>query len=141
MELLNELALRCRVEGYRLGLSGERIWWEGRIDQLCPEMKFDGFGESPDFQTLVRAMSAGVQDGYLAYARNSGLFLSPEQAAEAKGVATNTLHRLLRNPKRAERFFERSTWDGEGKRRVWLLHPDDVKEWTPDERGRKRAGI
>lgn len=147
MESLKGVALCCRAEGYRQGLSGEWCFLDTAIDRVLAQangLRYDAtyhpFGSASDeFQELLQAMRAGLGDGYLSYAKESGIFLSPEQAAEAKGVATNTIYRLLRNPKRVERFFERSTYDGDGKRRVWYLHPSDVKAWKPDARGRKRA--
>lgn len=146
MATLNELALHCRVEGYRLGLAGEWCFVSSNVDRALAQangMSYDvdyhPYGYySDEFQMFLRAMTAGIHDGYLAYAKESGFFLSPEQAAKTKGVATNTIYRLLRNEKRVDQYFGRSPCDGDGKRRVWYLHPDDVKDWQPAPQGRKR---
>jgi hypothetical protein len=132
-----EVAFHLRVEGYKTGLQGINAVWSGRIDRLFPDFGF-GF-HTPEFQLVMDEYTSGLHDGYLAFAKQRpDLFLSPAEAATKKQVDVNTIWRMLRDKKRVDRYFQRSVYDGDGKRRIWYLHIDDVNEWVPAPQGRKR---
>lgn len=63
-------------------------------------------------------------------------YLSPQEAAQIKGVALNSLWRLLRDDQRRAAFFPRAIISGEGRRREYRLHPDDVRDWKPRRRAK-----
>lgn len=133
MSQQNETLHNARVAGYDWGLSGNAQFWEGKIDYIFPT--------SDNRLALLDAFQAGMNDGYLAYAKShSELFVSPEKAAEIKAVVPNTIWRLLRNEAKAEDLFSDSIADGEGKRRVWYLHINDVNSWKPYSRDSRSKG-
>lgn len=120
---------KARVAGYDWGLSGNAQFWEGKIGYIFPDATSD------NRPALLSAFQTGMNDGYLAYAKNHPeLFVSPDKAAEMKGVDVNTIHRLLRDENKVDAWFSDSISDGEGKRRVWFLHVKDVSEWKPNSR-------
>ena len=59
---------------------------------------------------------------------------SPKEAAQIKGVTLNSLLRLLRDERRRAAFFPSAIIRGEGRRREYRLHPDDVLLWKPRSR-------
>lgn len=61
-------------------------------------------------------------------------WLSPKEAAKIKDVSLNSLLRLLRDERRRAAFFPSAVIRGEGRRREYLLHPDDVLLWKPRSR-------
>lgn len=64
-------------------------------------------------------------------------YLSPQEAAQIKGVTLNSLWRLLRDDQRRTAFFPRAIISGEGRRREYRLHPDDVRDWKPRRRAKQ----
>lgn len=58
-------------------------------------------------------------------------YLSIQQAAALKGTSTRAIYDILSSAARRARIFPRAQKVGDGRRGVWLLHPQDVESWTP----------
>jgi hypothetical protein len=129
---------RVRIAGYAAGLSGSPLWLDGAPDKVVYGSDDQRLPEAVRGQ-FEQAYMQGVHDGYLRYAKlHPELFKSVEDVAALKGVAPNTLYRLLRNPERADREFMLSIAEGEGSGTRWYLHVEDVAVWQPKPQGRKR---
>lgn len=113
---------RALTAGYAWGLSGELGFWEGRIDEMF------GVGIAhPEHKRLAALYLAGNHDGYLRYIKLCPeLFLTPEQAAERRGIAPNNMWVFLRDEKRSAEWLMSSVCEGAGKRKRWHLHTRDV---------------
>lgn len=57
--------------------------------------------------------------------------MTVDEAATLKGVAPNTIYRLLRDDDRRHRIFPKAISVGEGRRKVWVLDEDEVVAWQP----------
>lgn len=122
--------VRFRVLGYGWLLSHPEADIDDGViyDAFTAET---GMGWQEDVDAFL-AFQQGVYDAVNATSADwHEDYVSPEDAAEIKGVGVNTLYRLLRNEARRLKFFPRAMSEGEGKRRVWHLHKDDVQAWRP----------
>lgn len=122
--------ISARVAGYEYGLrhpvpesdwitDGEIVmWWGSPPPDAIEKAWYQGYNDSnaPDWQDYV----------------------SVEAAASTKGVALNTLYRLLRDAARRAEHFPQAIPEGEGTRRVWHIHIEDLVKWEPSKAGRKR---
>lgn len=67
-------------------------------------------------------------------------YLSTEEAARRKGVARETIVRLLRDAARREAIFPGAIMLGVGRRGIWHVPAGEVEAWQPRRPGRPRAG-
>ena len=115
---------KAHVYGYEHGLDGKQAFWTGTIDRLFTS---DPMITHHDHKRLCDAFADGVRDGYRRYIQlHPEKFITPEEAAQQRGIALNNLLIFLRNDKRSSPFLFKSFVEGEGKRRQWYLHIDDV---------------
>lgn len=123
--------IALRVKGYE---------WALRAD-------YDGSGDADiidGFAATTGLHWASETDAYEAFAMGAedaarpteDFYLTPQDAAQMKGVTLKSLYRLLRDDKRRAAFFPRAVVSGEGRRREYRLHPDDVKQWTVRRRAK-----
>lgn len=122
--------ISARVAGYEYGLRHtypESDWVTDREVSLW-------YG-SPAPADIERAWYQGFRD---SSAPDFQDYVSVEAAASTKGVAPNTLYRLLRDDDRRAEHFPKAIPQGEGTRRVWHIHAEDLMHWQPSKAGRKR---
>lgn len=122
--------ISARVAGYDYGLrhpvpqsdyitDGEIVMWHG----------------SPPPDAIEKAWYRGYND---SGAPDWQDYCSPEAAASTKGVNVRTLWRILRDDKRRAEHFPQAIPEGEGGRREWHIHIEDLVKWQPSNAGRKR---
>lgn len=122
--------IAARVAGYDYGLRHRVPMNDYDLDLEC--LLWYG---SPPPEAIEKAWYQGLRDSGHPDEYD---YCSPEAAASTKGVAVNTLYRLLRDDERRAEHFPRAISQGEGTRRVWHIHFEDLVKWQPSKAGRKR---
>lgn len=60
--------------------------------------------------------------------------LTVDQAAALKGVAANTIYRLLRDDTRRQKLMPKAHYVGKSPRGAWVLNEAEVAAWQPYKR-------
>lgn len=125
-------AIAARVAGYEYALRNPYPREDYDLDYEV--VKWYGAAPVPD--TIEAAWYQGVRDAKLP---DELLYCSIGMAAQQKDVAENTIRRILWDDDRRAKVFPQAIREGAGARAIWHIHVDDLREWTPDRRGRKKA--
>lgn len=124
--------ISARVAGYEYGLRHP----EPREDYETDDEIAAWYGAPPP-DALEKAWYQGFRD---SGAPDWQDYVRPEAAASTKGVDVNTLYRILRDDDRRVKLFPKAIPEGEGTRRIWHIHIEDLVAWQPSKAGRKRKG-
>lgn len=124
--------INARIAGYEYGLRHPQPMTDYDLDtQLL--LWWQGSAPVPD--AIERAWYQGLRDSGQPDEMN---YCTPEAAASTKGVDVRTIYRILRDDERRAKHFPRAIAAGEGTRRTWRIHIDDLVAWQPSKAGRKR---
>lgn len=125
--------VEAQVAGYEWALRNPDPLEDYDIDLAIVQW----WGDNDVPQEIEAAFYQGVRHS----SRPSGEdMMSVQAAAELKGVAPNTIYRILQDEEKRRKHFPMAMSNGEDATgRKWLLFAGDVNMWEPDARGRKRS--
>lgn len=123
--------IEARIAGYTYAVRNPYPRMDYDLDHECAMW----YGESPVPSDIEGAWYQGVRDAKLP---DELLYCSIAIAAHQKDVDANTIRRILWDDERRAKIFPQAIREGEGARAIWHIHFEDLANWTPDKRGRKK---
>lgn len=128
---MNKDKIEARIAGYAYAVRNPFPTSDYALDGECVLW----WGSAPVPSEIENAWYQGIRDSRIPDEMD---YCAPEDAASAKGVTTQTIYNILSSDERRQKVFPRAIHKGEGHASRWWIHFDDLSNWTPDKRGRKK---
>jgi len=123
--------ISARVAGYEHGLRNPYPTFDFELDRVIATL----YGDAPVPSDIEAAFYQGIRDSKMP---DESEYCGPFAAAATKGVDVRTLYTILRDDERRNKLFPRAIAEGEGTRRTWHIHFEDLAAWKPSAAGRPR---